>query len=373
MTFYRHFIERNNFETFVATNSHHVDEYDLPYQPALFQAPFWWRRLQNTRLHRWIVGFQSLHGAWMFPADVLNAAKAFKPDLVFTMAGSWNWTALAAQKAARALDVPLVASFNDWYDYPSFGGLPSQKARVEARFRKFYREADLALCTSEGMREALGPHPNAHVWYPIGARMPSGAVPYFPRVPRADKPFVVFFGGSLGEWYGGMLEQLVTLCWDKFPNIHFRIFGGLQSWSSTFEDLAREKGVFGGRVDFDRLRAEAESADLLLLPMGFDPAGAQVEKTSFKTKFLDYLTFKRPILVWGPEYCSAVRTARAYDSAECISEPTPLSCANAIEGLAKDLNRRAVLVENAMKMYQDVFHPDKIHGVLVREIRNLLE
>src|SRR5256885_7955894 len=45
-----------------------------------------------------------------------------------------------------------------------------------------------------------------------------------------------------------------------------------------------------------------------------------------KTKFLDYLTFQKPIIVWGPEYSSAVRAAREFDAAECYTSPNAAGC-----------------------------------------------
>jgi glycosyltransferase involved in cell wall biosynthesis len=366
MTFYRHFVERNDFEVRIATDSADVGNYDLPYEPMMFDLPRWWKRMRNTRFHKWVLGMEGLHGEFFLPRQVMEEARRFRPDVVFTMAGSWNWVALAAQRAARILGVPLAASFNDWYDYPWLMGHERQRKAIEQRFRRFYRDCDLALCTSDGMKEALGPHPNAHVWYPSGAVMPEEQASHPGGSPQDT--FTVLFAGSLGEWYGPMLEELVTESEKAFPRLRFRIFGGLETWSQSFHERAVAEGIFGGRISFEYLQEEAQKADILLLPMGFDPSAAHIESTSFKTKFLDYLTFRRPIVVWGPEYCSAVRVAREFDSACCVTTPSAMGCAKAIEALRRNPPRRVKLVQNAERMYQDRFHPDKIHGLLVREL-----
>src|SRR5690606_28103920 len=97
-----------------------------------------------------------------------------------------------------------------------------------------------------------------------------------------------------------------------------------------------------------------------------------IESTSFKTKFLDYLTFEKPILVWGPEYCSAVRTAREFDSAEvCVSERAA-DAANKLCALKSNPDRQSRLVANARAMYLDRFHPDRLHQRLVEKIGGLL-
>ncbi|MFM8718237.1 MAG: glycosyltransferase family 4 protein, partial [Chthoniobacterales bacterium] len=185
MTFHRHFCERDDFTTRVATDA---SGYNRP-GSILFDVPRWWRRLRNSRLNRLACGLELLHGGLLLPPRVMKQAKSFAPDCVFSVAGSWDWTSLAAQRVARSLQVPLVASFNDWFDYPWFRGLPGQRDAVEKRFRRLYREADLAVCTSEGMRDELGAHPNSHVLYPLGEK----ATVTSPFTPHRREPATVFF------------------------------------------------------------------------------------------------------------------------------------------------------------------------------------
>jgi glycosyltransferase involved in cell wall biosynthesis len=368
MSFYRHFVERSDFEIFVATDSAEVQQYEVPYRFLRFDVPKWLKRMQHTRFYRWFWQYNQSIAGYFVPGDVWQAARDFEPDLVFTIAGSWNWTARIAQRVARQLRVPLVASFNDWFDFgvmmhPYFRGL------IERAFRKFYRDCDLALCTSEGMLEALGPHPNAHVLYPTGDRMPEierGFIPFTPD----GRPATVFFAGSLSAWYGPMLEQLVRSSSDS--QLRFEIFGSNASWSSEFESAARGAGVYRGQAAFDDLKTHAQEADLLLLPMGFGDECAQTERTSFKTKFLDYLTFQKPIVIWGPEYCSAVRVAREFDAAECYTSPDAAGCIVALENVASSSERQKQLVANARRMYQSRFEPHQIHALLLRECEKLV-
>lgn len=372
MTFFRHFIDRGDFEIMVITPSSHVDDQALPYVPVRTALPKWWARVCRTRFLPWLYPVQLLGGGRFLTADAVHRASAFHPDAVFTVAGNWDWTALAAQRLARSLCVPLIASFNDWFDYGAFPVAGKLQSLVERRFRQFYREADLALCTSEGMREALGEHPNDHVWYPTGAPMKEAQESDQPRITSDQQPLLVFFGGSLGDWYGPMMESIVVECEKEAAPVQFKIFGALESWSAGFDEHARRKGIFRGRVSFDALSSEAAAADLLILPMGFGEDCAQVERTSFKTKFLDYLSFRRPILVWGPEYCTAVQVAREFDSAECVTDQSPAACCAAITRLAADPDRRRELMDNAFRMYEDRFHPDRIHQDLVRKIEEVV-
>jgi hypothetical protein len=164
---------------------------------------------------------------------------------------------------------------------------------------------------------------------------------------------------------------LIRTAWQQASNLQFRIYGGAPSWSDEFEREARARGVYRGRVPFDELRSEAPTADILLLPMGFGEDHAVVERTSFKTKFLDYLAFGRPILVWGPSYCSAARTAAEFDSAQVVADPSGVACLLGLQALAADNDRQRALVANARRMYKDRFHPDSIHAGLVGKLRAL--
>jgi hypothetical protein len=370
MSFYRHFVERSDFEIFIATDSAEVQQYEVPYRFLQFDAPKWLERMVHTRLYRWFWHYKQLMAGYFVPDEVWQAARAFQPDLIFTVAGSWNWTARIAQRVAQRLRVPLVASFNDWFD---FGVLmhPYFRGSIERAFRRFYRDCDLAFCTSEGMLEALGPHPNAHVLYPIGTSMGGSQRDFVPFISNG-RPATVFFAGSLSFWYGPMLERLVLASSDS--QLRFEIFGSHAhaSWSRSFDSAARTAGVYRGHVPFDRLRTHAQEADLLLLLMGFGDECAQIERTSFKTKFLDYLTFQKPIVIWGPEYCSAVRVAREFDAAQCYTSPDAAGCIATLQNVAHSSERQKQVVANARRMYLSRFEPSRIHAVLLGECEKLV-
>ena len=196
----RHFIEHDDFNLFVATSARFehpsVPSLEVKRHPALV-------RLSNTRFSRWVRQFEMAVESTHIPAEVFDAAykfkpdaRQFRPDLAFPIGGSWNWTAMMAGNIARRLGVPLVASFNDWFDYGVIIH-PRLRGVVEKAFRHLYRSCDLALCTSEGMRDALGSNPNAHVLYPIGATVASQTVEFAPHQPESG-PATVAFTGNVG-------------------------------------------------------------------------------------------------------------------------------------------------------------------------------
>jgi hypothetical protein len=84
------------------------------------------------------------------------------------------------------------------------------------------------------------------------------------------------------------------------------------------------------------------------------------------------LSFSKPILVWGPEYCTAVRTAKEFDSADICTVQDPKICMESLVALRENPERRQQIVNNAQYMYESRFHPDKIHQLLVDAIGGLI-
>lgn len=366
MTFFRHFCERPDFQTAVITADASV--IDQPYPSLVVSRSALVDRIARTRLSRWVHGLELRLGGRVIP-DVVDAfVRKFQPDAIFTVAGAWSSLARLAERVATKNGIPLIGSFNDWWYYnqiyhPFFG------RSLTKQFLDFYQRCDLAICTSEGMQEALGSHRNSAVIYPTGAEF----LPTDSFVPPGNRALTIGFGGNLGDWYGPMIESLFNEIESRVPgHFQFQLFGSRPSWSTGFDDRVKREQIFHGQVDFESLTNAMRRCDILLLPMGFHPSIRQIETTSFKTKFLDYLAFEKPIVVWGPEYCSAVRTAREFDSAEVCDVENPREMVKILNSLRENPARQSKIVANAKAMYLDRFHPDRLHGELVSRIRVLL-
>jgi glycosyltransferase involved in cell wall biosynthesis len=366
MTFYRHFCERNDFIISVITSDEKIkDYYDVPYPFIVINRGRLWTKISRTRFYRWAHTWSLLVGCLFIPKNVLDHARKFKPDAIFTVAGSWSWTAILARKVAKKLNIPLIGSYNDWWSYNTIY-LPNAARMIERKFRNFYSSCDLVFCTSEGMKNALGVHRNSVILYPTGSFIKN------PRtIPAKEQKdvFTVAFAGNLGDWYGKMLETLVTEAAES--GIRFKFFGSNPSWSKGFEAYLKEENIYLGQISFTRLQKEIQSVDALLLLMGFDESSAIIETTSFKTKFLDYIAFQKPIILWGPSYCSAVKIAQEFDSAEICISAKPEDFVRTIMKVKSDILIRERLVSNSNKMYQERFNPDKIHSILKTSIQAL--
>ena len=367
MLLYRHFCERDDFTISVVTDNPQILQYDLPYEVTLLEHSWVWNRMLRTRLSRPLHSLAHLAFGAQIPADVWQQAKSFNPDAVLTVAGSWAWTSRLAKQVAQRLKVPLIGSFMDWWYYNQIYSAWAAPL-IEAAYRDLYKQSDLALCISEGMQDAMGKHPNSTVIYPIGS--PCQTADIVQLDPNGDK-FTLAFGGNLGDWYGRMLEPLILAAWGS-EEIQFELYGPGPSWSDGFDKQARSADIYRGRVPLPELRSAFEKVDALFLLMGFDDECAQVEKTSFKSKFLEYLSFQKPIFIWGPEYCSAVYYAREFDSAEVCTSPDPEDFLRTILRVRGGPTRQQQLVENARRMYSERFNPDSIHQLLVSKMKELV-
>ncbi len=360
---YRHFVRKNDFEIGVVTNN-------AVAVPGVFYRhipePRWLRRLKNTRFNLWLEDYTHLVHSWTFDHRLLAAAREFQPDLIFNVAETYF--SFQARALAKKLGVPFVAYFMDWATYAArchSWAAPS----LDRMYRRLYRQADLAFCICDGMKKELGPHPNAQVLYPSGADIHLE----IPPARMENGKFTFCFAGNLNHWYGRMVQDLMLATEaDADGTLGLRVFGAHHNWPEKFAADQAAKGVFLGFRSFEQLIPEFQKADAFLLPMGFGADAALIERTSFKTKLLDYIIFEKPILVWGPEYSTAVDIAKKYDCAYCVTDPSPKAALAGMKALATNPALAARLVKNATQLRETGLNHNNVHAILKTEMEKLL-
>ena len=357
---FRHFILKNDFEIGVVTNNPAavpgVFHRHLP-EPRLLS------RLKKTRLNLWAEDYTHLVHSRIFDGRLYEAAREFKPDIIFNVAETY--VSFHAQQLAKKLGVPFAAYFMDWATFATRSH-PWAKPHMDRMYRRLYRQADLAFCISEGMKKELGPHPNAHVLYPSGADIQLTEPPAHP----ANGKFTFCFAGNLYQWYGQMVQDLVLESEDD-ESCGLKVFGANHQWTKEFVDDQTSKEVFHGFRPFEQLVPEFQKADAFLLVMGFGAAEALIERTSFKTKLLDYVLFEKPVLVWGPEYSTAVELARKFNCAFCVTDPSPKAALAGMKELAANRDLRNRLVKNATAMRETELNHHRVHSILKEQIEKL--
>ncbi|MFN4867482.1 MAG: glycosyltransferase [Cyanobium sp.] len=370
----RHLVHHHDFDTYVITTEAN-DCSDLIGLRLL--PPFLLQRARNTRFNRVVHNAELLLQPLFSDSRINSAAAAFQPDAIFTVADLT--LSEAARKLAHDLKLPLIVNFQDWWPRGQFYSTNEIPYRglvpiLESRFRRLFRSADLVFCTSEGMRNYLGTHPNSHVLYPIGDDQQPMSVPQpFAPTPALDKHpkrQLIYTGTAFGS-YGQMLLQLAEALKDH-THWDLVIYGKRPDWPAHTIAAAERSGLYRGFLPFEQLRAVLAAADACLSVMSFDPDLEVMMRTSFTTKVLDYCSAGRPILMWGPPFCSPIRLLQRRQAALTVTTPDPARVIACLERLERDHRLSADLGRAALALADGELSHASIHGIFVREIQRLL-
>ena len=365
---YRHFVERNPFELHVASNADFADGLLVHTQLRL---PYLVHRLRKSRfgprLAAWITDYENFIWPLTANAALDEAVQRFQPDVVLTLAESG--LCHIARKAAQRHRLPLAGLFLDWF--PVMKGHYGHKFTQEIlkrRYRGLYAACDLTLCTSEGMQEMLGPHPNSHVLYPMPGRH---SVPE-KFWPRSNGKFRLIYVGSVENFYGRMLCSLIREI-EATNDLEFIVIGPNADWPAELLERARTRGIYLGFKPPEEAAEVLASADALLVVMSFEKKHELFMRTSFTTKFLDYVAFGKPVILWGPEYCTPVRVARKHGGAAVVSRSEPDAVVALCRQIAADSALSGKLSKEALHLHQTLFNPDRLQDVFVQKLTELVD
>ena len=282
-------------------------------------------RLGKTRLHRFVEDFWVLWaGRWM-DSELPKTLPAPGRTVVLTVAHGDGF--MAAWRYARRHKLPLVAFFQDWWPDIACVHRPVRRL-LERRFRQFYSAADVAICVCPGMRDALGPNRKANVLHD----MPAKIDPLPVEDCRPPGPFKILYFGNLND-YGPMLGDVLEASLE-YPEFLIQVRGNQPAWTEERKTTMRANSRWLDFAPRHELNAWLASADAFLIPMVFDPTIRRRMETSFPSKLIEFAQFGKPLVIWGPEYCSAIRWARVRDSALCVTDSSPHTLMHELEALS---------------------------------------
>jgi glycosyltransferase involved in cell wall biosynthesis len=364
---YRHFIERSPFELHVASNADFAEGLVIHTQLRL---PYLVHRLRKSRfgprLAPWIRDYENLAWPLTVSRALEEAVEKFQPEVILTLAECG--LCHIARKTAERHRLPLAGLFLDWFPVMKghYGHKPTQRI-LSQRYHELYAACDLAFCTSDGMQEMLGPHPNSHVIYPMPGRhvVPEQAWP-----PRTGK-FRVVYVGSVENFYGRMLCSLIEKI-EAESDLEITVVGPNADWPKQLLERARANGTYLGFKPPEEAAEVLASADALLSVMSFEKEHELFMRTSFTTKFLDYVSFGKPVILWGPEYCTPVRVAREHGGAAVVSAADPTAVVCLCRKIARDTELNEKLSKQALQLHQTLFNPDRLQDVFVQKITGLV-
>ncbi|EDX78672.1 hypothetical protein MC7420_7325 [Coleofasciculus chthonoplastes PCC 7420] len=321
-------------------------------------------RLNHTRLSRWVHDIRQC----FYPFHNCNQLRDYiqqnQPDLILTVAhGELCWI---AQQMSVQLGIPLVTFFHDWWPHLAYIHDWTQGV-ITRRFQRLYQQSQLTLCVSEGMRQALGTHSNAQVLFPIPDK--SMIVTKTEKLTFGGK-FKVIYAGIMAEIYSSMLQALYR-SFQEISEIQLELLGPQPDWSKLVLEQVKAEGVYAGFIPRELLTNKLSQAHALLVVMSFEQRYKTRMQTSFPSKLVDYCQFGKPIIIWGPDYCSAVQWGRQYQSALVVTSPLEKDLVQAIRELATQPEKQNYLGNKALDWAKGMFNPEKIQQQFVDSLHDV--
>ena len=316
------------------------------------------------------LGFRSISRGWECLFPVLPSGKmvddqihSFRPDVLVTVAHGW-WH-IQARRIARKFQLPLVSFFQDWW--PDFPEVPAAfRARVEHEFRKTCAQSQVAICVSDDMRRELGEPQNAVVLHD------APSLPHWHKSTRdAELPLRVAYFGNLFE-YGPLIESALRTL-NGSDRVRLEVFGPNPLWTSGAVDEFRSRGVYRGFIAPNELAESLQKFQAALVVMSFAPSHRRRMTTSFPSKMIDAMQLSLPVVIWGPEYCSAVKWARRRKRAFCVTDPNPSAIRRALEELAASPAEQERLAESSREAAATDFNHERIQAQFVDALRRAIQ
>jgi glycosyltransferase involved in cell wall biosynthesis len=316
------------------------------------------------------LGFRSLSQAWecllpVLPTDkmVHDLIHSFRPHVLVTVAHGW-WH-IKARRVAKQFKLPLVSLFQDWWpDFPEI--TRAFRSRVERDFRETCSASDVVICVSDGMCRELGEPENALVIHDA---------PSLAKWPQAKRdfelPLRVAYFGNLFE-YGSLMETALRTL-NGSDHVRLEVFGPSPLWTSGAEEEFRSRGVYHGFIPSNELPESLKNFQAALVVMSFARSHRRRMITSFPSKMIDAMQLGVPVVIWGPEYCSAVEWARKGERALCVTDANPAAIRRALEELAASPAEQERLAKSARDATEGDFDSERIRAQFTDALRRAID
>lgn len=323
-----------------------------------------WVRLLTSRLCSFYspIVLASARHRWR---RLSHYAAEHRAEAVLTVGHQYSY--LTAAALCRRAGLPLYVILHDdpWFHLFSHSAF---KPLFDHEFRKCMETATHCFCVSPNMRDAVANRHGvrASVLYPCWGQRQRPA-----RLRReGGMPFAIAYAGNLfTAGYCELVQQLARAC----ISLGYRLIllTNLTEEAKTRLGLAHQQVEIRPMVPPERLpQVLRESADAVFVPMSFSRSDQTLVSLGFPSKLSDSTSFGLPMLIWGPEYCSAIRWARENPgTAEAICEKDAASLEEALKRLARDKAYRRRLASAACRFGREHFHHRRVVEVFHREIQ----
>src|SRR5689334_23139125 len=310
------------------------------------------QRWLDTRFHPYVAAWFTRRAPRLAP-QISASLNDFECEGVLTVAHGFGW--LAAAKIAKRRNVPLHLMVHD--DWPRVADVaPRFRNWLDQQFAQVYRQAQSRLCVSPAMSRSY----EERYGEPASVIYPSRAAncPDYDEPPAHlathDKPFTIAFAGTINS--DGYIDALIAVQNALKPiNGRLLIFGPLTCEVAAqlgLDDPNTEIcGLLTAADLLNRLRTETHA---LFVPMSFADSDRANMEMAFPSKLADYTATGVSLLIYGPNYCSAVAWARENPGVAKVVE-AERDLAVAIERLATNPDHRIALGKRALEIGREYF------------------
>lgn len=306
------------------------------------------QRWLNTRLHTWLSSLLALCGG-NSTKQLAAVIEEFKPDAIITVAHGYSWQ--TAARAAKKYRLPLHLIVHDHWAV-TFAGPAWLKVLLKSRFRKIYKNSASRLCVSPYM--AIQYEKNyggikADVLYPSRAPWINSNEVVSQRTLEIGKPFTIGFAGTING------EGLISALRDIARALK-QVEGKLLLYGPATEKNLSDAGLDEANIIVRGLfKPEAllpvcrEEVDVLVVAVSFAAVDRAAMEINFPSKLTDYTAVGAPILIYGPETCSAVSWANESPGvAALVTKADCQELLSCIKRLMQDRQWRIDLTNKAM-------------------------
>jgi hypothetical protein len=327
-------------------------------KPVLF-------RLSITRFHDYVSPLITLCA----PSQRIYLTKllhSFQPDAVITVVWGYVWATAAAYAERARLPLHLVVH-DDSPNTEAWGF--AERRLIHSRLRHWYPKAASRLCVSPYMADEYRRRYNAigDVLYPSRAT----DTPVFSEPPDTlggrCQPFTVAFAGTIYDIYADGLRRMAAALRETCGG-RLVVYGPTPS--ARVSSLLQEPNIeLRGRASpADLIQQCRREAHAMFVPMTYMGELRANMEVSFPSKLADCTATGLPLVIDGPEYCSAVRWARDNPGvAEVTTEGT-------IDGLVACITRlqnsahRIRLAQEAISRGKEYFAPNQAIGLFYSKL-----
>src|SRR5215213_2580740 len=323
------------------------------------------QRWLNTRFHPYAVAWFT-HAAKRCAPTITQSLNGFDCEAVLTVAHGFGW--LTAAEIAMRRRVPLHLMVHD--DWPRVADVaPQFRNWLDARFAKVYRQAQSRLCVSPAMSRSYEERYGmpASVIYPSRAADSANFEDPPARLADRHEQFTIAFAGTINSH--GYVRALAALQKALEPvDGRLLIFGPLTADAAQQVGLKhRNTEIRGLLTSTELLMRLREEASALFVPMSFAASDRANMEMAFPSKLADYTATGVPLLIYGPDYCSAVAWARENPGvAEVVEAEADLAAA--VARLANNPDHRLNLGKRALETGRQYFTHARVQQIFYQSL-----